>query len=622
MTIGPRSLAGESYAETHSVLDALKEFNQLQAELNHLFEKPVITCQINEKDLNGARSDFDRCSLMNYCKKFIGQTDSPNLYQGTDGTIVNDQFFREQNTWAQCLKITYKDDVAQKVEEFSRAQKAKHLKEVLILNQKLQANLKKNNEFSKMGMINIELINSNLSNELNADETSDEPVDLKQRINLAETKLKIKLSPSTIDLLVAIEQKTNDKKYIEESKSFEASLFPSLKPTNLFSNMANFTDVAVAGNTKKLIQNQKIYNQKSSEVYNYFFEAKKDLVEYLMSKRTLFNKNEIDRAVTRVKLIKFKTPSLGEDFVKACENPNAWYSSNNNTMTICPGWLDRPKMFLYETFAHELSHSIDPCNLSAPMKIKSSKADEVEEAPFEVTLKMEELNQSQVLFGETSNDSLKSSDQKIMNVKDHPFYKMLSCLQDPKSIGAIVPNVQQIQQQIDSELDFFNKSGRSNSTDTYYSYLKFAKDNLGQFNDQYGLCHFQSSAGVSQIEEAFADKMASELIAKKLAAMPKEVATREMEKIILGDLNTDDALCPKGPNIEKMKAHGVEVGCDVYFANKAKAEKMAIALEMSSHFNKDSHPLLINRFDRLIFAHPTLRKILNCSPNGVKYCEN
>lgn len=609
--------AGESaYFDNHSFEEALGDYQNIQKEIDSILKARVPACI---SLIGNTESSIDRCSVMDYCKVFKDNIDSPNLYKDKDGIIPNPMYYNDQAVLVSCLKDHYQDDIKDLITEFKKNSESKHLKEVYDLNTALTKQLKTAGEASKYALVNQELINLRLKAAMNPDA---EEIDLAELIKTAQTNTKTALSKKTIELILKIDQKVNDKSYMAESEKFETNMFPAMKSDSKFANLKNFTEVAFAGNQKALEQNQNLFNQKAQDVYGIFSEVKADYIEYLKSKRGLFNKDEIDRAIQRVGLIKFKTPVLSKELMAACEMPNAWYQADSNSVTVCPGWFDRPKMFLYETFAHELSHSIDSCSLSAPMRIKSTKADIVEDGPFEVKLTMDKLNQSEVKIFEIDSSGMKPTDQKLMSLKNNPFNKVLSCLKDDKSIGADVPDRNQIKLSIDNAIEGLRKIGRSNLQDTYFQYLSFAKNNLDQFMSYYGECNMPHQNGLSQVEEAFADKMASELVAKKIEKMPKAKAKEEMAKLVLGDLNSDNLICPRG-NVQKtIKAKGEEIGCESYFANKTNAMKMADALKMSSEYNKDSHPPMSARYDKIIFAHPKIRAALDCKKDGGKYCED
>lgn len=607
--------SGILFAQDEVTLEkAVVDFSRLQKDINQVFESGRTYCS-NDYPVYKSSSN---CTLSNYCEKFKKELDGPVLYAKDGEQILNESFVTENYILRSCYKGTFKDDIKIKVEEFEAERKSKYLKEVYDLNSKLKALLLKTNENNKYARLNQEIIEMNLKASINGEEA----LPLAEAIAIAEKKLKVKLSPEALRLTLLIDQKTSDKTYLKESKIFERKLFPELVLPNPFYDFDNFTDLDVAGGEKKLIQNQAEYSKKAQEVADTFLEAKNTLIDYLTKKKTKSNQSMIDRAIERVKLVKFKTPSLSDDFKVACEFPNAWYNTESNTMTVCPQWFNQPKINLFETLAHELSHSIDPCNFSAPLKIKSSKADEVEAGAFDLSLNLEKINQSETLFGKLDNQDLREKDQKCASVKDYPFKSMLSCLQSDQSIGAKIPDLKLMKKKMEETLERFKAQGRNPESDIDYRYLKEALSNFDKYKEQYGLCHSKTFGGVSQIEEAFADKMASELVAMKLSKTPSKDAQKEIEKIVLYSLNNGQMICPAGEQKKKMRQMGVALGCKEYFENKKAGEKMAIGLSIVKKEQLESHPSMDQRINKIFFAHPKLREILGCGKDGAKYCED
>ncbi len=127
----------------------------------------------------------------------------------------------------------------------------------------------------------------------------------------------------------------------------------------------------------------------------------------------------------------------------------------------------------------------------------------------------------------------------------------------------------------------------------------------------------------SELEESYADAMANELVVEKILKMPKEDALKEVEKLVISGLNSDSSICPKGKLRLTMDELATKAGCREYYANKSKAQKIIDGLTISNVHRTDSHPDMDRRINRILFAHPEIRKILNCPKDrSLKYCEN
>jgi hypothetical protein len=273
--------------------------------------------------------------------------------------------------------------------------------------------------------------------------------------------------------------------------------------------------------------------------------------------------------------------------------------------------------------SHELSHAIDPCTFQAPLKISRSKADIINPGPFDINLNLEKLNQSFTMIGELGNQDLTERDQKGVTLKENPFDKIISCLQSKKSIGAVVPNKNDLKEKIDKALKKMRENVANYQSNDNYLYLKSASDNLDKYYDRYGLCNLELPGGVSQIGEAFADQIAAELVANRLENMSKQDALKDLDKLILAGLKDSPGLCPEATLVSNMKKLGVKNGCLEYTENQKLAEKVYRGITLASHADTDEHPAMDDRINKILLSQPKIREILNCHKRGgAKYCEN
>lgn len=598
-----------------ALVDSLKEFEDLQLTINKSISPVRGDCA---NFMYGSENNNDRCELKNYCERFKKELNSPFLVNENGEQMLNEEFVLANLKLKSCLTGTYKEDIDIAIAEFKEQKKIEHLKAVYELNQKLKKVLIKNKEHTNFAKINREILGLRLEDSIKGEERS-----MSELLKAAEKKLKLKLSKESFDLVVKIDKGLEDPKYFKELRKFERSFFKEFQLPSKFYDFDNFTDQEVAGGADQLVENQNLYQIKASEVHSEFLKAKKIMIAFLEKQRNKQNASMIDRAIERVSLVKFHTPVLSDELIKACQFPNAWYNPESQRVLFCPQWFNLPKANLFEILSHELSHSIDPCTFQAPMKISRSKADIINPGPFDVQLDLERLNQSSLLIGELENGNLGDKDQKAITVKDNPFEKVISCLQSKRSIGAITPSKKDLSDKIEKAISKIKESVADYQNFDNYKYLKTAQDNLDRYYDLYGYCNLELPGGVSQIGEAFADQMAAELVAERLSKLNKIEAQKELEKLILAGIKDSKGLCPESKIVSDMKQLGIKNGCHEYFENQKLAEKVYRGITQASHANTDEHPEMNDRINKILLSHPKLREILNCNKRGgAKYCEN
>lgn len=596
-------------------VDSIKAFDELQIEIRKTVTPAKGDCANFMLEGPG---NFNQCELKNYCEKFKSELNSPFLVNQNDEQMLNEEFVMANLKLRSCLRGTYKEDIEIALNDFKEQKKIEHLKMVYGLNQQLKKVLTKNNEHSQFAKINREVLSLRLEDSMKGEERS-----MQDLLVAAQKKLRIKLSKDAVSLVVKIDAEIENPNYGKELKKFERSFFKELILPNKFYDFDNFIDADVAGGEKQLIENQKLYQQKASEVHTEFLNAKQALINYLKQQKTKHNQAMIERAIERVSLVKFHTPVLSDELMKACEFPNAWYNPETQRVLFCPQWFNLPKINLYEILSHELSHAIDPCTFQAPLKISRSKADMINPGPFEVELNLEKLNQSSTLIGELSNQELNERDQKGVTLKDNPFDSMISCLQSKKSIGAIVPSKNELKDKIEKSMKKLKDSVTNYQANDDFLYLKSAYENLDKYYERYGLCNLQLPGGVSQIGEAFADQIAAELVADRLTKTEQSQAVKELDKLILAGMKDSKGICPESKLVKEMKQLGVNNGCREYAENQKLAEKVYRGISLASTADLDEHPAMDDRINKILLSHPKLREILNCPKRGgAKYCEN
>ncbi len=603
--------------------DAILDYQDLQKEIDAILRVKTPDCMPGTD--TGPGKTF--CSLKDYCARNEVHTDAPVLYQNEKGEkIVNDEYYQMREDLRSCFLEKYAEDIKGKKDELASKLNATHLKQIIALNKKLNQLSDKYNQAGIIQKISTEILSMSLKAEVEGDVS---PWDLEQPgefqlakvISLAEKHTKIKLNSEIKKTLVEIQLLKKDHRYLEQIDAFEKVIIPDAKNKDPFFDWTLLTDENAAGGKKALEANRARLIKKTQEAYGVFQETQKELLSYLESKKNENNIDKIERIKERVKTIRFHSPRLTDTLKQECVSPNAYYSPLDHSFTVCPQVLDYPKMALMDAMAHEISHSFDSCNFSGKMYKIPGPEILSEEAPFEVDIKMDPIegNYTNTLNEDPEDLSPKDKIQDKIKYFDHPFSKTLSCLQDPKSVGAQSLRPDVIAAKTKEELAELTRLGQNNPKNKKARYLNFLNDHQKDYFDYFQGCDYKG-AGLarSQMQEAFADHMASEIMARKLKSSSKTEAEKSILEIVLAYGN----VCSnEGRAATKLRAFAVNEGCLHYFENMNEEQKIIQGLSIvDPQFNP--HTEIAVGIDRNLLAHPVIRKALKCSEDkGIKYCE-
>lgn len=614
--------AQDSGPET--IKDALREYGQLQSELNRLLDLKRPECSAALAP-NGPATF---CSVKDFCEKKDIQKDSPVLYTNDKGEqVLNERYYNLRAEIRSCLREKYSDEINARKEELIQQKKSQHLQRMLDANKKLAAAMKKYSQGNAVARVSSEILNMSIEAGLNGEDSGWEAKgtskeQLTDMLSKAEKKLQIKLVPEIKNQLAEIQYLKNNQLYAEEAEAFEREVIPPIAPADPFYDWRKLTDAKAAGSERALAMNRKKLEDKTQSAYEVFKETREDLIKYLDSQKNRTNAPMIERAKEKIRTISFNPPRLTETLKKQCESPNAFYSSVDHSFTLCPQILNFPKMSMIETIAHEMAHSIDSCNFSRKL-VNAKGPAVVEDAPFEIALKMDDESKKMKSYTANEDSGRASVVQPPMKYKDHPFSKTISCLQDPRSVGAVALNKDQIKKEVEKELESYQKNYGANATNNVDArYLAHLKDHFDEYFDYMEGCGFDGSGKkglyYSQLQESFADKMAVEVVAAKMAAVSKEEAEKKMLEITVGY----GQICKKESNDEtKIIEFAEKMGCSDFYKNRDFTTKILRGLSLID-LPFDTHSEAVVRLDRNFLAHPSIRKALRCpADKGVKYCE-
>lgn len=620
LCIGLRCFAQEN---ERSLDDTLKEYVGLQSEIDRMLKDKHPDCRSMYSCDDSSKSAL--CSVKAICERPEIKREGPVLYQNSAGELLyNDDYYEFRNDLNTCLKDKFSDEISAKKAELLQKLGALYLKKIFDENKKLTQFVSKYNQGAALTKVSAEILNMSLLAGINGDgndweKSGTSKDDLSVMITAAEKKLKIKLIPEIKKSLVEIQYLKKNPTYQVEVDKLDRALIADIIPSDPFYDWSKLLNKESAGGVKNLTQNREQLTRKTQDAYAMFKETARDVIEYLESKKTKENLALMERLISRVKTIRFDPPRLTDTLNAHCKYPNAFYIPKSHSLTICPQMLGQPKAVLIETLAHEIAHSFDSCNLSGKFYQKRGPS-LVEEAPFDIDIKMDPpVGNYQVTF---DVDGPGTRLQDKMKYADHPFSKTMSCLQDERSVGAVVLNENAIMDQTDRALAELKQNGQDKVESSKSMYLHFLKDNGKNYFDYFQGCDLSDHEGVtilrSQMQEAFADKISSEVIARKLSSKGRTEAERGVIEIAL---SYGDLCGSTGNTLKMIRDFAVKEGCKSFYENKTYEEKVLDGVALAAP-KFDPHPKTQTRINRNLLAHPQLRKALNCSyERGLKYCE-
>lgn len=607
-----------------SLLNAVKTYQNLKKDFDETLQPKAFGCA------SSLKSDSSRmlCAVKDFCSMDEIHQSEAVLYQNSEGEkIQNEDYYAVRNELRSCLKEKYADDINLNKNELSSQLLSDKYKKMQKANKLLNQLIKKFNQRIKIQKISSRIMSMAIEDGINGETSNWNKTDvskkeLNQVIYAAEKKEKLLLNPEVKKWLIEIQYLNEDHSYQNEVDSLENKLFPKIQAKDPFSDWELMTNEKVAGGKKEILKNQKMLLQKTQMAYEVFKDIKTEMISYLESIKNENNIKSIERIIQRVKTIHFNPPRLTEQLREKCQVPNAYYNFRDHSFTLCPQTLLNPKIILIETIAHEMTHSFDSCRFSGRM-VRSRLPEVVEEAPFEIEIAMDSnpIIYENTLFDDEENLNPKNIIQEKKKYAENPFIKTLSCLQDPKSLGAKSIKREELNSlAVMKSIESHNQGSEVSKSKKAKMIDYFLNNQKTYFDYSEGCGHAESADTMlrSQLEEAFAEKVSSEIVARKLSQFKKKEAQIKVLELIL----SLGGVCPNDPmENAKIKEMKELEKCPHYFENMSEENKiLAAASLIDPRF--DTHAESSKIRDHILLAHPTIRKVLNCPDDeGIKYCE-
>ncbi|MEZ4819777.1 MAG: hypothetical protein R3A45_07745 [Bdellovibrionota bacterium] len=319
------------------------------------------------------------------------------------------------------------------------------------------------------------------------------------------------------------------------------------------------------------IQIKKDYGiQDTKTILTHLFPQVKSMVAQVMQERVP-NLEDQQRMIEKIEAITLKEASCSEVIAPKPKDEitlhddlilNAAYNGIGNTMVYCDGLHFNNQSLFSMVFilAHEMAHAVDPCMIS--------------------------IGPPAYRFNYTHTaDANKAMDE-------YPIQNVLACLRSEQSMGAMRNDTSTMGVRVISA-----NSDQSQSSDAADGDEQ-EQDNHTESASKYSLDHSpfclnNDEGKVDQITEAFADWVGTEVIAHY--SQTHLADTLEPMQFKYGYANIFRPMASEGEKVEDK-------------------DKKTIP--------SDSHSEMYRRIDKMILAHPTIRRFMNCPerPETLWYC--
>jgi len=373
-------------------------------------------------------------------------------------------------------------------------------------------------------------------------------------------------------------------------------------------NMSKLDHVLATGYSPAL-DAKSVTEEQNARVQKLINTTKEGLIKVIMNGKTEKDLSVAEKdSIERIRTIQVNLPNnpkVSEN--KLCDNVNgnAFYMPSEHSINICASDLKYPDESLIRTLAHEMGHSIDPCNFQndTPIfKIDLSKADSFANAQSPIKGQVASAIARCKATGSTTcsvlltdrveaaklvSVGILSRDAPGEKLSDYPFEGVKSCLQSPEG-GNFHSNqvpIENLQLEAENAVDELDQGANLND-----------KDKLAQQQRMKSLLSTKPECGSnymktpSKMQEVMADWFGNEVLNDYLITHPR-----------VGD-SPEDKLRPIA-----FLARGY---CQEVGAVKSQNGLNGVINIMEN----DTHPLSVDRIDEIALREPKIREYLGCTP--------
>lgn len=374
-----------------------------------------------------------------------------------------------------------------------------------------------------------------------------------------------------------------------------------------------------SGSETEVKEQQAKYQKRLDKTYETFLEAQKDLIALIESKKDKLGSKVADSILERL-----KTVNMNDDTNSAmCVAPNAFYNPQDHKITICRQLLMLPKESIKAILAHELGHSFDPCMISGKLlNVGEGKG----QSPFGSTVlgggvkfkpshykESENALMADVLEMLPSDFEVKA--QGIL-YSDNPFSPLVSCLSSPKSMGARLPDYVTLEKNLDLSIAEMEAGGATKKSSPEYAQLLKTKSNFKNLVKSKYACSFIPGTGFTEVQEAFADWVAGEVVATDITkAKPEKKRALAFESMAFFLAMDCKNLSPELSEATKNTLKSCSPQVAGFSYNGLAGNVMT--LNQVAQRSSDPHPRTFKRIDNLFMAQPEIREAMGCN-SGIK----
>jgi hypothetical protein len=574
----------------------LNDYNEIKNNLDETFNRPISCAQIGKKQIAS-------CKFSDFCNSFAPNKNFSYLYENEDGGKIPNQRLAEMEK-----KLSYcYHTISLKEQEIEKnANESNYLMSMQRDMEEKQKNVQK--KFSEFLL------------EVHKKDESSAYVKYEMKIN--EIPESDNIVPGTEFFIPVMNEEVvgsefdqkwkeaNDKVAPEEIKkkyiAFQLALNQPLvsysehqvkeEPIvgksvnqNPFVNLSLFFDKNLAGGEDKLQENKQKMEAANERAERIFAATQNDIIRILEERKKSSNKDTEQlnylAMIDRIRTVEFRKIMLKdynlEQLEGTCPSPNAFYQKFSHSFTLCPQIMEYPEMSLKTVIAHELAHSIDPCNMAYPIE---------------------------------KNDTV----HRVVNLKDNPFDKVFKCLGSSASLDARTSDKDLSKKQLQQAMDFIKKQEVDKYESSDYKNLQQVRDNFDSFYGQYGACSFLP--GKSQMQEAWSDWVAAEVVAEDVRKTTDDVKKTSVAFEAVGFFTSSGCDLGKLDIEEQVEKFLKDVGCMEKSVDKDDLELgyILFANELDNHEHSHGYA----RVEKLFLAHPEIGSSLGCNPKRQgRYCE-
>ena len=370
----------------------------------------------------------------------------------------------------------------------------------------------------------------------------------------------------------------------------------------------NKLDRVLATGYNPVLDAKSVTDEQTARVEKLIKTTKDGLIKVIMNGKDEKDLSAAEKdSIERIRTIQVNLPNNPKvSGNKLCDNVNgnAFYSPSEHSINVCAADLKFPDESLIRTLAHEMGHSIDPCNFQNDTPI--FKIDLSKEVPFsdvqspiknQVATAMAACKKTgattcsvlitdRIEAAKLVSLGILKKDAPGETLSDYPFEGVKSCLQSPEG-GDFHSNqipIENLQLEAEKAVDELDQGANLSDKDKQAQQMRM-KTLLSTKPE----CGSNFMKTPSKMQEVMADWFGNEVLNDYLTTHPR-----------VGD-TPEDKLRPIA-----FLARGY---CQEVGAVKSQAGLNSVVNTMEN----DAHPLSVDRIDEIALREPEIRKYLGCA---------